>query len=405
MNMNMLSKISFGLAAFTTVFGHAAMSTNERIAQLEQKMDCVYMDVVTSMCGCEVTSSTCGARLGSARPEVKAKGCTCPGWYVAVDAIYWRAKVGGTDYAYSDNSPFLRQEAPVQGFANGLPAKGRVKDVDFDWSWGFKVGLGYNFQHDDWDANIMYTRFTEDDTASSSPGRNSIVVPLRASAAITNPGNFGAFLSGTFMYAEYAKTQFEVDYDRIDATLGRNFFVSEKLSMRPFIGLTAAWIDLWQKTRYEGGVADGNDLGLAENNVSVKDECDFKGLGPRFGFNTKWFLGYNFSIYGDFALAFLFGHYDVSHKEKYSLIENNQINLDADMNRFAPNATIGLGLAYDTYLNDDKHHIGLKFGYEAHYWWRANQMLKIDDSNYYRYERIGEDVSFDGITFEVRLDF
>ncbi len=403
MNNNMLSKVSFGLAVLATACGYGAMSTNERVAQLEQKMDCVYMDVPLSMCGCEVTAQTCGARLANARPEIKQSGCSCPGWFVSVDAIYWHPKVGGTEFAYTDNSPQLLRE-PIQNAGEGLAISGRVKDIDFDWDWGFKVGAGYNFQHDGWDVFAQYTRLDSGDSSSTSPGRNSIVVPLKASAGITNP-NGQAGNVGSFLFAQGAKSQFNVDYDRIDLEMGRHFFVSQKLSLRPFIGLTAAWVDLSQKTRYVGGVAFDNNLGLGENTVKVTDQSDFKGLGPRMGFNTKWKLGYDFSIYGDLSLAFLYGHYDVSHKESYSLLSANRVSLDADMNRFTPNSTIGLGVAYDTYLNDDQQHIGIKFGYENHYLWGANQMLKPDDSTFWRYERIGEDVSFHGLTLEVRLDF
>jgi len=408
MSINMLSKVSFGLAALMTLTCHGAMSTNERVAQLEQKMDCVYMDVVTGTCGCEVTSSTCGARLANARPEVQAKGCTCPGWFIAVDVIYWHPKVGGTEYAYTDSSPVLLA-APVATVANGLPVSGRTKDVDFGWDWGFKVGIGYNFQHDGWDVFALYTRLDSADSDSSSPGRNSSIIPLRGSASITSANGTAFAPAGTFVFAEFAKTEFDVDYDRIDLEMGRHFYISEKLSLRPFIGLTAAWIDLHEQVRYTGGVPSNatapDSLGLLVNTVHVKDDCDFKGLGPRFGFNTKWHLGHSFSIYGDLSLAFLYGHYDVSHRENYSLISANRISLNADMNRITPNTNIGLGLAYDTYLNEDKHHIGLKLGYESHYWWRVNQMLKIDDFNVLKFERYSEDVSFHGITFEVRLDF
>lgn len=403
MNNNMLSKVSFGLAVLATACGFGAMSTNERVAQLEQKMDCVYMDVPLSMCGCEVTAQTCGARLANARPEIKQSGCSCPGWFVSVDAIYWHPKVGGTEFAYTDNSPALHKE-PIDNANEGLAISGRVKDIDFDWDWGFKVGAGYNFQHDGWDLFAQYTRLESGDSSSSSPGRNSVVVPLRATGGITNAAG-QAGLSGSFLFAQAAKSQFNVDYDRIDLEMGRHFFVSQKLSLRPFIGLAAAWLDLGQKTRYIGGTAVDQNLGLEENTVKVTDRSDFKGLGPRFGMNSKWKLGYDFSIYGDLSLAFMYGHYDVSHKETYSALSANRVSLDADMNRFTPNSTLGLGIAYDTYLNDDQQHIGVKFGYENHYLWGANQMLKPDDSTFWRYERIGEDVSFHGITLEVRLDF
>ena len=64
-----------------------------------------------------------------------------------------------------------------------------------------------------------------------------------------------------------------------------------------------------------------------------------------------------------------------------------------------------LGLRYDKYVNDNKQHIGIGLGFEANYWWRQNQMLKIDDSAVLKYERYSEDVSMHGITLDFKWDF
>lgn len=64
-----------------------------------------------------------------------------------------------------------------------------------------------------------------------------------------------------------------------------------------------------------------------------------------------------------------------------------------------------MGLRYDTYLHNDKHHIGIGLGFEGQYWWRQNQMLKIDDFDELKYERYSEDLAFYGITGDIRFDF
>lgn len=397
--------MALALAASSVAFG--AMSTNERVAQLEKQMQCVYMDVIYDDCGQQ--TMTCGAQTAPARPMTMGDKCRCGyGWFVEFDVIYWHPKVGGTEFAYTDDSPVLQVAA--NNTANpGFPVKGRVKDIDFGWDWGFKVALGYNFDHDNWDGLIKYTRLDSEGSESTRPGQNSLVVPLRGSSSITNGPNVvnvDPQPTGTFIYCASAKSEFDIDYDRLDLEMGRNFFVSPKLSMRPYVGLVAAWIDLYQNIRYSGGAPSSSNLGLDVNTVHIHDESDFKGVGPKLGFDSKWYLGHKFSVFGNISTALVYGHFDVSHQEYYSLLEDtNEISLNGDTNRFAPNSVYELGLSYDTYLNDNKQHLSLALGFEGQYWFRVNQMLKIDDFAVLKFERFSEDVSFHGVTFKIRLDF
>jgi len=383
--------VALALAATSVAFG--AMSTNERVAQLEQEMQCVYLNSI---------NDTCGAQTALARPMVKGD-CRCGmGWFAEFDILYWHSYIGGTEFAYTDNSPAL---IPGMTDGTGFPVKGRTKDVDMDMEWGFKAALGYNFEHDGWDSRLRYTRFHTNDSSSTSAGLNSTVVPLRGAASLTNGSGAGPQPTGTFQFCSSAKSNVELDYDRLDLDLGRSFFVSKYLAMRPSIGLTGAWFDIDQNTTYTGGTASGDSLGLGVNSVHVKDSSDFSGIGPKAEIETKWYLGNHFSIYGNVTGALVYGHFDVTHSERYSLLSGNKIKLDGSQNRFSPNAVYELGLSYDTYVNDNQQHISVFIGYEVQQWFRLNQSLEINDYQVLKYNRYSEDVSYQGVTFGARLDF
>ena len=64
-----------------------------------------------------------------------------------------------------------------------------------------------------------------------------------------------------------------------------------------------------------------------------------------------------------------------------------------------------LGLRFDKYIHNNKQHLGIGLGFEANYWWRQNQMIKIDDAAVLKYERYSEDVSMHGITLDLKWDF
>ncbi len=375
MKVSILRKISSAIAilmASSTAF--AGMDMDTRVTQLENQMQQVRT---------ETAIGTYGAQTATARPEVDGYG-----WNFTVNALYWHAKVGGTEFAYTDNDP-----------VGTFPIKGRTKDVDFSWDWGLRFGLGYNLDYDGWDIRAMYTWFDSHGSDSSSAGQNSTIVPLRGSSAIAGVNNTVAFCNS-------AKTQYDFDYQTIILELGRAYYVSNRLSFRPHWGLKTAWIDQEQITRYNGGNPSGTNLGLQGNTVHLREDCDFWGLGPRAGVNSKWHLGKNFSIFGNIAAAILFGKFDVDHKERFSALADHRVRLHANRHAFSPNLQMQLGLRYDGYFKNNKHHLGVGLGYEAQYWWRQNQMLKINqDRTVLKYDRYSEDVNIYGLTLDVTWDF
>ncbi|NRA89809.1 MAG: hypothetical protein HRU43_01545 [Simkaniaceae bacterium] len=74
-----------------------------RLNELEQQMK----QVAT-----ETAMGTYGANTAIARPEVDGKG-----WFVSADVLYWKGRVGGTEYAFSDQDMFAT-----------LPIKARKKN-------------------------------------------------------------------------------------------------------------------------------------------------------------------------------------------------------------------------------------------------------------------------------------
>jgi hypothetical protein len=384
MNFSVLKKISVAITSLVAIsMVLSAADMDSRVTQLENQMKQVRT---------ETAMGTFGAKTATARPEVDGKG-----WFITADVLYWHAKVGGTEFAYTDNDPVA-----------ALPMKGRTKDMEFDWDWGFRVGAGYNFQHDGWDVHAQYTYFNSDGSESTSAGLNSIIVPLRGSANILNNGNI-------FAYCTSAKSQYDFDYQAVDLDLGRAYFLSEKFSVRPYAGLKSAWLDQEQITRYNGGEPSNNLYGVGANTVHVTEDCDFWGLGPRAGLDAKWHLGYGVSIFSNVAAALLYGYFDVDHRERYSETKDkSRIRLHANKHAFSPTVQFQLGLRYDAYVHDNKQHIGIGLGFEAQYWWRQNQMLKINDDLLQRtedegalvkYDRYSEDVTMYGVTLDFKWDF
>ena len=221
--------------------------------------------------------------------------------------------------------------------------------------------------------------------------------------------------------ASYARSQIDITYHNLDLELGRAYYVSEALSFRPHWGVRTSWLDIESRVRYNGtpscaGTSSGVGRGCADLNVN--SDSDFWGIGPRAGMNSKWYLGSGISIFGNIAGGLLFGFFDVDHHESDAYDSSNDSNplaigdpakqyvdLEADRHALIPTVQLFAGLRYDTYVNQNKQHIGVGLGYEINYWWRIDQSLKFNDTATTNYNRKSEDLAFYGITFNVRLDF
>ncbi len=367
MKTNLNYKVPMSLVAFAasaSVF--AAPDMDSRVHLLEQQMKQVRT---------ETAAGTYGAKTASARPEVDGSG-----FFVNVDLLYWKVKAGGTEYCYTDQDPSAT-----------LPIQGKVYENNLGWDFGFRVGLGYNFDHDGWDVFLNYTYFDSSDGDKTAAGLNGSVIPLKGTASITGDSDL--------THVSNATSNYSFDLDNLDLELGRNYFVSRTLSFRPHFGLRATWLDLTQRTNFYGGPV------LGDNQLLVFDKNDFSSLGPRAGVNSKWYLTNGFSLVGNVSGALLYGYYEVEHNENDTTDLSNSIDLTANMHRFCPNAQMFLGLSFDKYIYNDKQHIGVALGWEIQYFWRINQMLKADDFASLKYERYSEDVATFGVTLDFRWDF
>ncbi len=313
---------------------------------------------------------TPGVNTATGNPEV-----TGAKWYGTIEALYWHPKVMDTAFAYSNNIT-----------SHDVPIKGRTKRIKFDWEWGIRVGVGRLLDHDKWDVYLSFLCYRPHGSKGVSAQGLSTLVPLQG--VITDDAN-----------VMLAKSQFKFDYYNFDLELGRHYFISSRLSLRPFFGVKNSWIRLKQKTRYSGG----QDLGL--NTATITNSSDFWGMGSRFGLQSRWYVNKRWFLYSNLAGAFLYGFFDVNHREKHSINPQENMDIDDNDHRFSPMAEFAGGLGYGDYFNNRSVFVTLQLGYEGQYWWRQNQMVKVYETSPVRYESCSEDVTMQGLTIKLRVDF
>jgi len=300
----------------------------------------------------------------SVRPEAQPKTVA-----LFADFLYWHTSET-VDWAFTLSTV-------------GNSTNTSYKTFSFDWAPGFRVGLGYNMEHDQWDTRASYTWFQS------------------KAIALTSGSVTPAFLSARLSLLEpfaRGKASLNLHYNMFDWDLGRQFLVSEHLLIRPAIGLRGGWIS--QSIQSYWSKPSLFDLFTVTARERIKHR--FKGGGPKGGISGKWGFGdfrkSAFSLIGEFEAGYLWGHWSI--RDKFTDLFNTEINIftdDRNFGSFVLHTFAGLG--WDVNFNCDRSHFSFKVGYELEDWFNQFQIFSDTSGSQ------NNNLVLQGLTANLRLDF
>ena len=310
--------------------------------------------------------------------------------FITADFIWWKAVQEGTQYAASGGA-VLDTSPPFTAAASG-----HLKDVGNAWAPGFKVGLGLNLGHDGWDLYAQYTWLRPDNHSSTS---NQIV------AAQTFA--FGG--DGPILFAERATANWDLHFNVIDLEMGRNFYLSQFFTMRPFIGFKGTWQDQDTRYQYSGSYFSFRDR-INDTTIPVTgpyqihEHFDVWGIGVRGGFNVAWYMSKNWSFYGDFAWTAMWANYNDHSRKDFmhndaNLTDTTTIHVDGD-NQYSVKyvGELELGLRWEMWFSDDNYHFAIQAGWEEQVWVNWTTYFEI-------FDEVWHDLNFHGLNLKFRFDF
>lgn len=326
-----------------------------------------------------LSSNLIGQANTSTRPE-----CSSSGWVVSADFLAW--------YASQEVASIYADVVTRFGV---IPGSWRAPGFNFKWDYGFRIGAGTNLAYDQWDTALSWTWFRTDaeHTIAFNPD------------ATVGAEFFAAFLSfalennDVLNTAQSMSARWSLLFNMFDWELGRSYWVSEHLSMRPFLGLKGGWIHQAIGAKY---------YNLSINDVSTSNlgkehlKNDFWGVGPLGGINTKWrvrdFGSHFFELFGDFSAAGLWGSWSSSDIYKSTVPATSTVNAkDSSLGAWMGRGFMGIG--WDVDFRSNRSHFAAKLGYEMQIWF--NQ-LRIAT---FQLQRLHHDLTLQGVTFNCRLDY
>jgi len=338
--------------------------------------------------GCDVPCNF--AILWEAGPRV----CDGTDFFITVDFIWWTAREDGLGYAMTG----VNNTSDMNG------GKGSVQHPDWEWDPGFKVGAGFNVGHDGWDIYAQYTwlHFEGSKDRTSDPtGVVNDTNDLVGMWAIS-----GNSIGGVPLVS--ANGRWDLHFNAVDVELGRNYFVSQYLTVRPFIGFKGTWQHQDYKVRYAS-----NELTNSVRNVDrMRQDHDMWGIGIRSGFNFAYHFVRDFSIFGDIALTALMTKFDIDRKDRTEEFELNNgvvgnrilsittLNTENDFYSLKGVLELDIGLRWDVWFGcNDTFHFRLQAAWEEQLWWSQNNMIG-------RFEECAHgDLMLHGLTIKARFDF
>jgi hypothetical protein len=233
--------------------------------------------------------------------------------------------------------------------------------IDYDYELGFRLGGVWNAT-DDWDLEVVYTWYENDQSASASTTYDSAFFTA-------NP------TSGS--------TRVDFEYNTLDILIGKKCCICEDMVIRPFIGFRGAWVDQEiNETPAVGGGFIANDKG------HWKSEVDAYGL--RSGLDFEWCAFCNLTLVGKFGGSLFYTEEDV----RRTVIENGVTS------SFKTNECCTALFNYDTSVALDYEdcvcdwNYGLRLGYEFNHYVHLENYYSTQDS-----------VSLHGVFLQGRLEF
>lgn len=319
-----------------------------------------------------------------------AKGYNVPGqlssgYFLQGDIFYWSAKEAGLDYALVvDNT-----EVDI-----ATPLHYKIMQPQFDWDFGFRGAIGYNFHDSQWDLGLYWTHLLTH-AKDRGPIKSSYgIIPVFA-----NPNFISENLTGND-----ANANFTLFYNQLDLTLGYRFYVGKAFVLRPFIGPTALVIDQHYTLKYER-------TATIEGVSHVKMKNNFEGIGLNAGCDLRFLLKHGWSIYGKAEGGLYYGFFSIKRKEKFTDLTGDvyRSNAKHPLHLGAPTAALAIGFVWERGFCHHRYSASFKLLWEQLIFFGQNQFFRFvsTNSNVFKSNELSNqgDLTLQGGTLSFSLGF
>lgn len=301
------------------------------------------------------------------RGDVTAKSTPfsdSPGLMMGGELLLWKGQEEGREFACikKDNTltPAARQP---------FNSKIHLKEPKVEHDLGFRLALGYLFAGDNWDTNFRWTHF-------SSKSNRKLSTTAADEFFDPTADTFG-FLG---FNSKSANAKMHFNYHVFDWELGRNYFVSKSVTIRPHVGIRGALIkDRVRATYFQVEDVVAQTLQQTLFDTSSLSSSNWCGVGLRFGADTLWHMTKNWGLFGKMSAALISSHAQVSQKlngldfnRNSTSVFPGSVGLKEKLGAVRLNVEAAMGMQW-SYICDSGAYINVMLGYDIVNWLEQNR--------------------------------
>jgi len=343
----------------------------------------VFADDNTDMSNDSTSSTTTTTSYNQITPPAGFASAAGIGFSLSADFIYWEARQANLDFA---------QSGVVNTETIEIDSQGQTYYPGFQYQPGFKVGAAVDLGHDNWDLSAEYTWL------NGSGEKTSTSAPY-ATTTLTNTRNIINSDNITDQLLTEADGNWGFHYNFVDLVMGRDYYISQNLTLRPYFGLAGAWNNQSSLVHYTYA-DDSNTTGLF---FSQSYGQKYWGVGFDSGINTAWCFDDNWSIYGDFSVMNLWSRFKTYEKQTHYTLANNEVDYSIPAVDYNTEAVqyglqnvidIQMGIRWGMRFDDDAMGISFQAGWDQQVW-----------INHAKYATNASNLSIQGLDIKARFDF
>ena len=344
--------------------------------------------------------------------DLVTKNSDGSGVTVRGEFLYLHTRQDGNLYAVTESATTTTTATPLVANSGTAQYNGER------WQAGFRLGFGYQFDHDEWDMQLNWAHLFNKNSNKEIKG--TIL------SSLTNPAytlqGLPLLTPTTMVMASQANSTWNIKTDILDLEIGKEYapmnsgaMASTMFTVRPHFGLRYAKLTQNLKATYLHSVAPVAPATTPETVTDVvTNSQDFKGIGIRGGVDAEYGFGSGFLVYGKLAASLLAGKFEVTAAEDVlanpgigtapATFLGNKTATKANTKSLKAVTDIDLGIGWEKMFADGKYNLRLNLGWEQHIFFNHNQMLRFANTAGNALNANG-DLAFSGLKFAVEFGF
>lgn len=332
-------------------------------------------------------------------------------FFIEADYLFWRPQLEDATFTLKGTGSTNSSGGPTNLDIN-------LKQPSFNLSSGARLGLG-GYNSDSWDIGLKGTYLYSESTKTIHASR----ADREQMVAQWIPAIYGEGTKGT--------ARWQLNFYVADFAIGREFFLTKRFAVHPFIGLRGFNIQQKLRNNFTGNFEEGSETAPTEVslNGTFKAYQTIWGVGPRLGLDLNFYLTNSWAFLGGLSGSLLYSKTHTKQKMFGHLddTEDNIITIRTINAKVKDHSTFGranldayFGLGWDKWFNQGKNRVAISLTFEGSHWFQINQWLDLDVTNFdndnngnnnrdddfhIAAEKRHGDLSFIGGTLHFQLDF